>query len=412
MNHPLRASRAPSRGHRWRPGGAGSAAVAGWTSPDRIEAIVERLLRWLMALTFVLASAALWWPLDSHATRIKEVSSVAGVRPNQLTGYGLVVGLDGSGDQTTAAPFTSQSLVSMLQQLGVNIPPGTNLQLRNVAAVMVTAVLPPYAMPGQAVDVNVSSIGNAKSLRGGTLVSTPLRGVDGQIYALAQGNLVIGGAGAAANGSKVVINQLSSGRVPAGAMIERSVPNMALQGDSLQLAMNASDYQTASAVAQAINQAKGPGTATAVDGRLVNVAMPPEQERRVAFMAEIENLPVQLGKPAAKVILNARTGSVVLNESVTIGACAVAHGNLAVTISTTPTVSQPGPLANGRTVVTEQSDISITTGNKAMIELPAGVRLNDVVKALNAMGATPQDLLVILQAMKSAGALHAEIEVI
>ena len=409
---PTRFARPPGGGHRQWPGGAGSTAVAGWTAPDRFEALAERALRWLMVLAFVLASAALWWPVEAHATRIKEVSSVAGVRPNQLTGYGLVVGLDGSGDQTTAAPFTSQSLVSMLQQLGVNIPPGTNLQLRNVAAVMVTAVLPPYAMPGQAVDVNVSSVGNAKSLRGGTLVSTPLRGVDGQIYALAQGNLVIGGAGAAANGSKVVINQLSSGRVPAGAMIERSVPNMALQGDSLQLAMNASDYQTASAVAQAINQAKGPGTATAIDGRLVSVAMPPEQERRVAFMAEIENLPVQLAKPAAKVILNARTGSVVLNESVTIGACAVAHGNLAVTISTTPTVSQPGPLANGRTVVTEQSDISISTGNKAMIELPAGVRLNDVVKALNAMGATPQDLLVILQAMKSAGALHAEIEVI
>jgi len=372
----------------------------------------ERLVRRLLWLTFFLASAALWWPLPSQAARVKEVATVAGVRPNQLTGYGLVVGLDGSGDQSTAAPFTSQSLVSMLQQLGVTIPPGTNMQLRNVAAVMVTAVLPAYAMPGQAVDVNVSSIGNAKSLRGGTLVSTPLRGVDGQIYALAQGNLVIGGAGAAANGSKVVINQLSSGRVPAGATIERSVPNMALQGDSLQLAMNNSDYQTASAVAQAINQAKGAGTAMAIDARMVRVNMPPEPARRVAFMAEIENLTVQLAKPAAKVILNARTGSVVLNEAVTLGACAVAHGNLSVTISTTPTVSQPGPLANGRTVVTEQSDISISTGNKAMIELPAGVRLSDVVKALNTMGATPQDLLVILQAMKSAGALLAEIEVI
>jgi len=283
---------------------------------------------------------------------------------------------------------------------------------RIVWLAFIAATLPPYAMPGQALDVNVSSIGNSKSLRGGTLVTTPLKGVDGQIYALAQGNLVIGGAGAAANGSKVVINQLSSGRVPAGATIERSVPNTALQGDSLQLAMHASDFQTSSAVAQAINKAKGPGTATAVDGRMVRVSMPLEQDQRVAFMADIENLPVQLAKPAAKVILNARTGSVVLNESVTLGACAVAHGNLAVTISTTPTVSQPGALANGRTVVTEQSDISITAGNKAMIEMPAGVRLSEVVKALNAMGATPQDLLVILQAMKSAGALHAEIEVI
>jgi flagellar P-ring protein precursor FlgI len=396
-----------------RPGETGRAVVAAGPVPDRrAEAALERAMRWLVAAAFVLASAALWWPVNAEATRIKEVSSVAGVRPNQLTGYGLIVGLDGSGDMTTAAPFTSQSLVTMLQQLGVNVPPGTNLQLRNVAAVMVTAVLPPYAMPGQAVDVNVSSIGNAKSLRGGTLVSTPLKGVDGQIYALAQGNLVIGGAGAAANGSKVVINQLSSGRVPAGATIERSVPNLALQGDTLQLAMNVSDFQTASAVAQAINQAKGPGTAMALDARMVRVSMPPEPDRRVAFMADVENLPVKLGKPAAKVILNARTGSVVLNESVTLGACAVAHGNLSVTISTTPTVSQPSAFATGRTVVTEQSDISITAGNKAMLEMPAGVRLSDVVKALNAMGATPQDLLVILQAMKSAGALHAEIEVI
>ncbi len=372
----------------------------------------ERLVRRIVWLAVVLASAALWWPVDASATRIREVSSVAGVRSNQLTGYGLVVGLDGSGDQTTQAPFTTQSLISMLQQLGVTIPAGTNLQLRNVAAVMVTAVLPPYAMPGQAVDVNVSSIGNSKSLRGGTLVSTPLRGVDGQIYALAQGNLVIGGAGAAANGSKVVINQLSSGRVPAGATVERAVPNTALQGDTLQLAMHATDYQTASSVAQAINQSKGAGTATAIDGRLVRVNMPTEPDRRVAFMADIENLPVKLAKPVAKVILNARTGSVVLNESVTLGPCAVAHGNLSVTISTTPTVSQPNPLARGRTVVTEQSDIAISTGNGAMVAMPAGAQLNDVVKALNAMGATPQDLLVILQAMKSAGALQAEIEVI
>jgi flagellar P-ring protein FlgI len=402
----------PTRFGRQKPGRAGSAAVAGWGMNEGDDALADRAVRWLLALTFVLASAALWWPLDASAARVKEVASVAGVRSNQLTGYGLVVGLDGSGDQTTAAPFTTQSLISMLQQLGVTIPPGTPLQLRNVAAVMVTAVLPPYAMPGQMVDVNVSSIGNAKSLRGGTLVTTPLKGVDGQIYALAQGNLVIGGAGAAANGSKVVINQLSSGRVPAGATVERAVPNTALQGDMLQLAMHATDYQTASSVAQAINQAKGPGTAVAVDGRMVRVAMPAAAEQRVAFMADIENLSVSLAKPAAKVILNARTGSVVLNESVTLGACAVAHGNLAVTISSTSNVSQPGPFANGRTAVTQDSDISITAGNKAMLEMPAGVRLSEVVKALNAMGATPQDLLVILQAMKSAGALHAEIEVI
>ena len=402
MNHPLaRGAQQP----------AGSDARDRHAQPLDADAD-ERALRWWVVLAVFLASAALWWPQPAQAARVKEVASVAGVRPNQLSGYGLVVGLDGSGDQSTAAPFTTQSLISMLQQLGLTIPPGTPLQLRNVAAVMVTATLPAYAMPGQAVDVNVSSIGNAKSLRGGTLISTPLKGVDGQIYALAQGNLVIGGAGAAAGGSKVVINQLSSGRVPAGATVERSVPNDALQGASLQLAMNASDYQTASAVARAINQAKGAGTAVAVDARLVRVSLPAPADERVAFLAEIENLQVQLAKPAAKVILNARTGSVVLNEAVTLGACAVAHGNLSVTISTTPSVSQPGPLSGGQTVVTEQSDIAISAGNKAMIELPAGVRLSEVVKALNTMGATPQDLLVILQAMKSAGALLAEIEVI
>jgi flagellar P-ring protein precursor FlgI len=383
------------------------------TPPSAISSQgVERLVRRMLWLAFVAASAALWWPVQAQAARVKEVASVAGVRNNQLTGYGLVVGLDGSGDQTTQAPFTTQSLISMLQQLGVTVPSGTSLQLRNVAAVMVTAVLPPYGQPGQAVDVTVSSIGNAKSLRGGTLVATPVKGADGQIYAMAQGNLIVGGAGAAAGGSKVVINSLSAGRIPGGATIERAVPNQALQGDSLQLAMNATDYQTARSVAQAINQAKGQGTATAVDGRMVRVNLPHEQEQRVAFLADIENLPVELAKPAAKVILNSRTGSVVLNESVTLGACAVAHGNLAVTISSTPVVSQPGPLATGRTVVTEQADISITTGGGAMVQMPAGTKLGEVVRALNAMGATPQDLLVILQAIKSAGALNAEIEVI
>ena len=387
----------------------GSGQPAGPVPP--IDA-AERALRWWVVLAFFLASAALWWPLPAQAARIKEVASVAGVRSNQLSGYGLVVGLDGSGDQSTAAPFTNQSLQAMLQQFGITLPPGANPSPRNIAAVLVTAQLPPFAQPGQALDVTVASIGNAKSLRGGTLIATPMRGADGQIYALAQGNLVIGGAGAAAGGSKVVINQLSSGRVPAGATVERAVQSDALQGESLQLAMNASDYQTASAVARAINQAKGAGTAVAVDARLVRVSLPAPADERVAFLAEIENLPVQLAKPAAKVILNARTGSVVLNEAVTLGACAVAHGNLSVTISTTPSVSQPGPLSGGQTVVTEQSDISISAGNKAMIDLPAGVRLSEVVKALNAMGATPQDLLVILQAMKSAGALIAEIEVI
>ncbi len=358
-------------------------------------------------------AAALLAPLQAaHAVRIKEVAAVQGVRNNQLVGYGLVVGLDGTGDQTTQTPFTTQSLNAMLQQMGVTVPPGTTMQLRNVAAVMVTAVLPPFAVPGQAIDVNVSSMGNAKSLRGGTLVATPLKGADGQIYALAQGNLVVGGAGASAGGSKVQINHLSAGRIPEGATVEREVATPLQQGEVLNLGLNAADFDTARQVAQVINRAKGEGTAQALDGRVVRVRMPAGPDARVAFLADIENLQLDLARPAAKVVLNARTGSVVMNEAVTLGACAVAHGSLSVTINTTPMVSQPAPLSQGQTVVTQKSDISITQQGGALVQLPAGTKLADVVKALNLLGATPQDLLAILQAMKSAGALNAELEVI
>ena len=360
----------------------------------------ERLLRWTVALSFAAASSALWWPHPAAASasaRIKEVAAVQGVRSNQLVGYGLVVGLDGTGDQTTQTPFTTQSLNAMLQQFGITLPPGANLQLKNVAAVMVTAQLPPFALPGQTVDVTVSSVGNAKSLRGG----------------LAQGNLLVGGAGASANGSKVQINHLSAGRIPEGASVERAVATPLLDGDSLQLGLNASDYATARAVARAINAFKGEGTAAALDGRTVNVRMPSGQAgERVAFLADIENLPLVLERPAARVVLNARTGSVVMNEAVTLGACAVAHGGLSVTISTTPMVSQPNEFAQGQTVRVDQSEITITQQEGALLSLPAGTQLTDVVKALNLLGATPMDLLAILQAMKSAGALRAELEVI
>ncbi|WP_409034157.1 flagellar basal body P-ring protein FlgI [Roseateles saccharophilus] len=349
----------------------------------------------------------------SHATRIKEVASVAGVRSNPLTGYGLVVGLDGTGDQTTQAPFTGQSLTAMLQQFGVLLPQGVTMQPRNIAAVMVTASLPPFAQPGQQLDINVSSIGNAKSLRGGTLIATPLRGADGQIYAIAQGNLVVGGAGASAGGSKVQINHLSAGRIPAGALVERSVPTPLSQGsDSLQFDLNSSDFATARAVAQAINKAKGAGTAQALDGRVVRVKAPSTPDERVAFLADVENLDVSMAAPAARIVINARTGSVVMNQAVTLQACAVAHGSLSVTISSTPIISQPNALSGGQTTVAEKADISIRQEPGSLIQLAAGARLSDVVKALNSLGATPQDLLAILQAMKSAGALNAELEVI
>ncbi len=335
-----------------------------------------------------------------------------GVRSNQLVGYGLVVGLDGTGDQSTQAPYTAQSLKAMLEQMGVSLPPGIAIQPRNVAAVIVTAQLPAFAQPGQTIDINVSSAGNAKSLRGGTLVATPLKGADGQIYALAQGNLIVGGAGAAAGGSKVTINHLSAGRIPEGASVERSVPTPLLEGDSLSLGLNASDFNTARAVAGAINTAKGNGIATALDGRTVRVRVPSASGDRVAFLADIENLSVVLERPAARIVLNARTGSVVMNEAVTLAACAVAHGSLSVTISTTPVISQPNPLGQGQTVQTERSDITVSQQGGAIMNMPAGTKLTDVVKALNALGATPMDLLAILQAMKTAGALRAELEVI
>jgi flagellar P-ring protein precursor FlgI len=374
---------------------------------------LDRLVRFLVALSALAASAALWWPATAEAaTRIKEVASVQGVRSNQLVGYGLIVGLDGTGDQTTQTPFTTQSLQAMLQQMGVTVPPGTNMQLRNVAAVMVTAQLPPFAQPGQVIDVNVSSMGNAKSLRGGTLIATPLKGANGQVYALAQGNVVIGGAGASQGGSKVQINTLNAGRVPGGATVERSVPTPLALGDSLQLDLNSADFNTAREVARAINRKMGDGIAQAMDGRVIRVRMPATPDERVSFLAEIENLPLELAAPAAKVVINARTGSIVLNQSVTLGPCAVAHGNLSVTISSTPVVSQPAPLSQGQTVVGEKADIQIRQDGGSLINVPAGSKLTDVVKALNALGATPQDLLAILQAMKAAGSLNAELEVI
>ena len=357
-------------------------------------------------------SLGLCLALPAQAARIKEVASVQGVRPNQLVGYGLVVGLDGTGDQTTQTPFTSQSVNSMLGQLGVTVPPGTSMQLRNVAAVMVTAVLPPFAQPGQTLDVTVSSMGNAKSLRGGTLVATPLKGMDGQIYALAQGNLIVGGAGASAGGNSVQINHLSAGRIPLGATVERAVSSPVLQGSVVQLDVIGSGFATSRTVARAINRAKGEGTAQAVDGRVVRVRLPEQVDQRVDFLADIENLTIEDIKPPARVVVNARTGSIVLNEAVTLGPCAVAHGNLSVTISSTPVVSQPNAFSQGQTVQAEKTDVTIAQSGGALIQLPAGAQLTDVVRALNALGATPMDLLAILQAIKAAGALNAELEVL
>ena len=370
-------------------------------------------LRRLMAYSALLFCAALVAAPQVRAERIKDIASVQGVRPNQLIGYGLVVGLDGTGDQTTQTPFTVQSISAMLAQMGVNLPPGTNLQLKNVAAVIVTAQLPAFSQPGQLLDVTVSSMGNAKSLRGGMLLMTPLKGADGQIYAMSQGNLVVAGAGESAGGSKAQINHLNAGRIPGGATVERAVVSPFLLGEVLRLELHSMDFGTAGRVADAVNRRMGAGVAQALDGRVIQVRAPQAPNDRVAFMAQLENLNVEVVAGAAKVIVNARTGSVVMNQSVTLEPVAVAHGNLSVTINSTPLVSQPSALSQGgQTVVTEKANIQISQDGGKLVMLEAGARLADVVKALNSLGATPQDLLAILQAMKSSGALRAELEII
>ena len=348
----------------------------------------------------------------AHAERIRELASFAGVRDNQLVGYGLVVGLDSTGDQTTQAPFTSQSLTNMLSQLGVTIPAGTNLQLRNVAAVMVTADLPPFSRPGQRLDIVVSSIANARSLRGGTLLMTPMKGADGDTYALAQGNMLVGGVGAQAGGSSVQINQQASGRIPNGALVEREVPlNLGSNGGILELQLNDSDFGTVQRMVTAINNEFGQSVAYARNGRVITLDGPSDSNARVNFMARIENVQVTPMDAPARVVLNSRTGSVVMNSAVTLREAAVAHGSLSIMIDTQFGVSQPAPFGQGETVVVPDTDIEINQ-QEAYLQIVEGAQLNEVVNALNALGATPQDLMSILEALRAAGSLRAELVVI
>jgi flagellar P-ring protein precursor FlgI len=360
-----------------------------------------------------LLCAAMLAPHAAFAERLKDITSIAGVRQNQLSGYGIVVGLDGSGDQTTQTPFTVQSIVAMLQQKGVNLPAGTALQLKNVAAVMVTASLPAFAQPGQTIDITVSSIGNAKSLRGGTLVMTPLHGADQQVYAMAQGNVLVGGVGASSGGSQVQVNHLSVGKISAGATVERAVANSLGADNQVRLELNTTDFLTASRVVEAINNHFGPDIATALDGRVIRVRSPSSSDQRVAFLGILEGLEVSPAVSSAKVIMNARTGSVVMNQAVTLENCAISHGNLSVTIGAEPAqVSQPAPLSKGRTVVTQAAQVDVKKEPGKVILVKGGASLAEVVKAMNAIGASPQDLLSILQALKAAGSLRAELEII
>ncbi len=366
-------------------------------------------MRFFLLLALI---AALAFTPFARGERIKDLASVQGVRSNQLIGYGLVVGLDGSGDQTTQTPFTVQSLTSMLGQLGVNLPPGTSLQLKNVAAVMMTAQLPAFSQPGQVIDVTVSSMGNAKSLRGGTLLLAPLKGADGQIYAMAQGNVLVGGVGASsAGGSSVQINHLSVGRISGGATIERGVPTMLGQDGFIYLGLNTTDFTTTRRVVDGINKTFGQGIASAIDARMIQVAAPAERDQRVEFLSKIEELDITPAESPAKVILNARTGSVIMNNRVTIDTCAIAHGNLSIVITSEPVISHPGPLSGGTTVQANRENIEIRQ-DKGGLTMVRGANLADVVKALNSIGATPQDLLAILQSMKAAGALRADLEII
>jgi len=368
----------------------------------------------LLVLTALLMTGQFLFLSQAAAQqRIKEIAAVAGERSNQLIGYGLVVGLDGSGDQTTQSPFTLQSTLAMLQSLGVAIPPGVSAQTRNIAAVMVTSELPALARPGQKIDLTISSIGNAKSLRGGTLLMTPLRGADGQIYALAQGSIFVGGAGASAGGSSATVNHLSVGRITGGGLIERALPSQAV-GEFVQLDLYQSDYSLMRRVAEAIAKRFGAGVALPQDARTMRVAVPTDPLTRIAFMSDLENLTVTGGGDRAKVVVNARTGSVVMNQAVKLLPSAVAHGNLSVKIQSEASVSQPEPFSRGQTAVTNDAQVQIEQGGVegGLVRVPPGATLDDVVRALNILGAKPADLMAILQALKASGALQADLEVI
>lgn len=362
----------------------------------------------LLCLCVVLAA-----PL-AQAERLKDIASVAGVRSNQLIGYGLVVGLVGSGDQTSQTPFTVQTFNNMLTEFGIVVPPGTRIQTKNVAAVAIHAELPAFSRPGQTIDITVSSIGNAKSLRGGSLLMTPLKGIDGQVYAIAQGNLVVGGFGAeGADGSRITVNVPSVGRIPNGATVERAVTSPFASGDHLVFNLNRPDFTTAKRVVDQINNTFGPGVAQAQDAGSITVRAPLDPNQRVDYMSMVENLEVDQGNAAAKIVINSRTGTIVIGQDVRVKPAAVTHGGLTVTISENFQVSQPdAPFTDGETVVTPSSQINIEEGDSRMFVFNPGVSLDEIVRAVNQVGAAPGDLMAILEALKQAGALNAELVII
>ncbi len=374
---------------------------------DQLIGYISPLLVTMLVLVIVLFTSS------TQAARVKDIASVAGVRSNQLIGYGLVVGLNGSGDKVNSSPFTEQSLRSMLTQLGIVVPAGTSLNPKNVAAVTINADLPPFAKPGQKIDVTVSSIGDAKSLRGGTLLMSPLKGADGKVYAVAQGNLVVGGLSASgADGSSITINIPSVGRIPNGASVERMVANPFNRNNFLVLNLHRSDFTTARRVVDSINQAIGPNAAKAIDATSIRVDSPIDPAQRVSFVSLLENLEVDPGEAAARVVVNSRTGTVVISSEVRVSPAAVSHGNLTVTISEDQQVSQPNALAAGTTTVVPNTQVEVKEGGSRMFLFNTGVTLDEVVRAVNQVGAAPSDLVAILEALKQAGSLRAELIVI
>lgn len=346
----------------------------------------------------------------AHAQRIKDLASIQGVRSNQLVGYGLVVGLPGTGEQS---PFTEQSFRTMLNNFGITLPSNLKPKIKNVAAVTVTAELPAFAKPGQKIDITVSSIGSAGSLRGGTLMQTFLKGLDGQVYAIGQGNLVVGGFGVQGeDGSSVVANTPTVGRIPNGAMVERSVPNGLAHGDYLTFNLHRSDFTTARRMADAINSLVGPKTASAMDATSVKVLAPRDVSQRVSYIATLENVQFEPADSPAKVIVNSRTGTIVIGKDVKLQPAAITHGGLTVTIAANQQVNQPNPFADGETVTTKQTLIDVAQDDTRMFVLDAGANLDDLVRAMNEIGAAPGDLMAILEALKESGSLQGELIVI
>ncbi|WP_120994457.1 flagellar basal body P-ring protein FlgI [Stutzerimonas urumqiensis] len=360
----------------------------------------------------LLAALALAWLPSAEAVPLMDLVDIEGIRGNQLIGYGLVVGLDGTGDKNQVK-FTSQSVTNMLEQFGVNLPEKVDPKLKNVAAVTITANLPPSYSPGQTIDVTVSSLGDAKSLRGGTLLMTPLQGIDGEVYAIAQGNLVVGGLNASGDsGSSVAINSANTGLIPNGATVERLIPTDFAERPDVMLNLRQPSFQTATRLVEAINEMFGAGTASALNATKVSVRAPVTSTQRMSFMAMLEGLDVQEGRTRPKVVFNSRTGTVVVGQGVRVKAAAVAHGTLTVTISERPQVSQPAPFSQGQTVVTPQSDVAVEQDRKPMFQWPEGASLESIINTVNSLGATPDDVMSILQALERAGALNAELVVI